>query len=159
MDADKDLREHLVHILEGSHAHPSWKSVLKNFPLDRIGEKPPGSPHSAWELFEHMRIAQWDILRFSQSAGHVSPKFPEGYWPKEPQPQNQAQWDESLRSFEKDLEEFIAMVRDPRRDLNSQFPWGDGQNLLREALVLADHNSYHLGQLVLVRKLLGVWSE
>ncbi|HWB87326.1 MAG TPA: DinB family protein [Bryobacteraceae bacterium] len=154
MSKDEALREHLVELLEGGHAHITFKDAVKGFPVDQIGERPDGGPHSAWELLEHLRIAQNDILRFSQSGDYQSPKWPEGYWPAGPAPQKPEDWTKSLRAFRKDLTEFIGMIRDSKRDLYRRFPWGDGQTLLREAMMLADHNSYHLGQLVLVRKTL-----
>jgi len=159
MADDTAFRDQLVALLRGGNAHAAFGDAVKGFPPDRAGERPQGSPHSAWELLEHMRIAQEDILRFSQSADHLSPQWPEGYWPDSPGPASPAQWNESLKAFEEDLAEFEAMVRDPRQDLHRKFPWGDGQTLLREALLIADHNSYHLGQLVLVRRLLGAWPE
>ena len=159
MADDSQLRDQLVAMLQGGHAHATFDDVVKGFPVERAGTRPQGLPHSAWELLEHMRLAQEDILRFSQSAAHVSPKFPEGYWPASPAPGGHRQWSEAVRAFRQDLAEFEAMVRDPKQDLDRKFPWGDGQTLLREALLIADHNSYHLGQLVLVRRLLGAWPE
>ena len=154
MNQDEALREHLVQLLDGGHAHLTLKDAVKDFPIDQIGERLDGGPHSAWELLEHMRIALNDILRFSQSADYQSPKWPEGYWPAGPAPERPEDWTKSLRAFRKDLNEFIAMVRDPEHDLYKPFPWGNGQTLLREAMLIADHNSYHLGQLMLVRKML-----
>lgn len=159
MPDEKALREHLVQLLEGGHAHANFDHATRDFPAEKIGVRPPGAPYSAWELIEHMRIAQNDILRFSQSAEHRSPEWPSGYWPKAPAPKRAGQWNESLGQFVADLAEFLAMVRDPKSDLYTPFPWGDGQTLLREALLIADHNSYHLGQLVLVRRLLGEWKD
>ncbi len=127
--------------------------------MERAGIRPNGSPHSAWELLEHLRISQNDILLFSQSSDYVSPGWPEGYWPAHPAPAKSEDWSESVRAFRDDRATFESLVRDPNRDLSERIPWGDGQTLLREVLVLADHNAYHLGQLVLVRKLLGVWKE
>jgi hypothetical protein len=147
------LREHLVALLRGGHAHIDFDRAVKGFPVDRAGVRPAGLAHSAWELLEHMRMAQEDILRFSQSADHVSPPWPEGYWPKSPGPERASQWSASIRRYRKDLAEFEAMILDPAQNLRRKFPWGDGQTLLREALTIADHASYHLGQLVLVRKL------
>ncbi len=157
MADDAALRKHLVDALRGGHAHVSFDDVVKGFPPGRAGVRPEGAPYSAWELLEHVRIAQDDILRFSQSADWVSPKFPEGYWPSAAAPERESQWKESVGAFRDDLAEFEAMVRDPARDLHKKFPWGDGQTLFREALLLVDHNSYHLGQLVVVRRLLGAW--
>lgn len=151
------LRKQLVELLRGGHAHAIFTDAVSGFPAARAGVRPAGAPHSAWELLEHMRIAQNDILLFSQSADHVSPAFPDGYWPRSAAPEHPKGWAESIRAFQHDLAAFEAMLEDPARDLHRPFPWGDGQTLLREALVLADHNSYHLGQLVLLRRLLGAW--
>ena len=151
------LREHLVQLLEGGHAHATYDQAMRGFPVDRAGVRPAGAPYSAWELLEHMRIAQNDILRFCQSADHRSPDWPRGYWPSSPAPEGEKQWQDSVLQFRDDLAEFLTMVRDPASDLYRKFPWGDGQTLLREALLIADHNAYHLGQLVLVRRLLGGW--
>ncbi|HUI79092.1 MAG TPA: DinB family protein [Bryobacteraceae bacterium] len=159
MAADTAVREHLIWLLEGGHAHTKFDDAVKGFPVPRAGERPKGAPYSAWELLEHMRMAQNDMLRFSLSADHVSPEWPTGYWPATPGPNSEADWTKSLRSFRKDLAEFVAVIRDPGQDLNRKFPWGDGQSLFREALQIADHNAYHLGQLVLVRRLLGEWGK
>jgi DinB superfamily len=159
MADDTEVREQLIWLLEGGHAHTSFDDAVAGYPKDRVGIRPEGAPHSAWELLEHMRIAQNDILRFSVSADYVSPDWPEGYWPRSPAPEQEGDWAKSVRVFRKDLAEFIGLIRDPSRDLYKKFPWGSGQTLMREALLIADHNSYHLGQLVLVRRLLGVWTS
>ena len=126
---------------------------MRGFPVDLAGKRPKGLPHSAWELLEHMRMAQEDILRFSQSADHVSPPWPEGYWPTSPGPAKPSQWSASVRKFRKDRDELVAMIGDTKQNLYRPFPWGTGQTLLRQAMLTADHNAYHLAQLVLVRKL------
>jgi hypothetical protein len=159
MANDSAVREHLIWLLEGGHAHARFDDVVAHFPQDDIGIRPEGAPHSAWELLEHLRIAQNDILHFSLSADYVSPDWPEGYWPGSPAPQHAGDWSKSVSAFRKDLAEFIGLIRDPAQDLYRKFPWGTGQTLMREALLIADHNSYHLGQLVLVRRLLGDWSR
>ena len=159
MADDTALREQLIQLLEGGNAHATFDSAVKGFPVDRAGVRPKGLPHSAWELLEHVRIAQHDILRFSISADHVSPAWPEGYWPTAPGPEKESDWARSVKSIKKDLSEFQNLVRDPKQDLYRKFPWGDGQTLLREALLIADHNAYHIGQLVLVRRLLGEWTK
>jgi hypothetical protein len=151
--ADAVLREHLVSLLRGGNAHITFDKVVRGFPLDRIGVRPRGLPHSAWELLEHIRLAQEDILRFSQSADYVSPPWPAGYWPESPAPQRANQWAASIRRYRKDLAEFETMILEPAQKLVKKFPWGSGQTLLREALLIADHTSYHLGQLLLVRQL------
>ena len=153
------VRDHLIELLEGGHAHATFDQVTRGFPVSRAGERPVGAPYSAWALLEHMRIAQNDILRFCQSGSHRSPDWPSGYWPSSPTPERDDDWRTSLEGFRTDLSEFLGMVRDPASDLYCKFPWGDGQTLLREALLIADHNAYHLGQLLLVRRLLGAWNE
>jgi hypothetical protein len=118
-----------------------------------------GLPHTGWQLLEHVRIAQWDILEFSRDAKHVSPGFPEGYWPKTPVPADGSAWDKSIEAFQRDLQEMIKLVKNPKVDLFAKIPHGEGQTVLREALLVADHNSYHLGQLVDLRRALGTWPE
>lgn len=154
---DKALREQLAKILDWGEAHVDWKGALKDFPPEHYGTRPAGSPHSAWELLEHMRLAQFDILDFSRNPKHVSPPWPEGYWPKEPAPPSAAARAKCVKELEADQKAFEKLVKDPNTDLFAKIPHGSGQTILREILLLADHNSYHLGQLVLVRKLLGDW--
>jgi hypothetical protein len=159
MADDSALREHLIWLLEGGHAHTGFEDAVKDFPADRQGIRPSGCPYSAWELLEHMRLAQYDMLRFSQSADHVSPEWPKGYWPREPGPARKGDWEKSVAGFRKDLAEFVDLIRNPASNLYEKFPWGSGQTLMREALQIADHNGYHLGQLILVRRLLGIWES
>jgi hypothetical protein len=154
MDA---IRKQLIELLKGGSAHAAFDAAVSGFPVERAGEKPAGAPHTAWQLIEHMRIAQWDILEFSRNSKHVSPKWPEGYWPETEAPHGKTAWDKSVRGFRADLLAMIDLVSDPASDLTARLPHGDGQNLLREALLLADHNAYHLGQLVLVRRMLDEW--
>ncbi len=159
MANDENLRDHLIRLLDGGQAHTALDSAVRGFPLNKVGVRPKGLPYSAWELVEHIRIAQHDILHFSLSADYVSPAWPEGYWPESPAPERDSQWSRSVRAIRKDLAEFQTLIRDPKQDLYRKFPWGDGQTLLREAMLIADHNSYHIGQLVLVRRLLGIWPK
>jgi hypothetical protein len=156
-DNDAALREHLAALLKGGGAHARFSRVIADFPADKRGSVAGGLQHTAWQLLEHLRIAQWDILEFSRNAKHVSPKFPEGYWPKTAGPADEAAWDQSVASFEKDLRGMIALVKNPKADLYAKIAHGDAQTILREALVLADHNSYHLAQIVDLRRALGVW--
>jgi hypothetical protein len=158
MDHDRSLRDHLLYLLGGGGAHADFEATVAGLPAELRGRKPPGAPHSPWQLLEHLRLAQWDILEFSRDAGHVSPPWPEGYWPASEAPPDDGAWDESVAAFRADLEALKALVADPASDLHARLPHGDGQTLLREALLVADHNAYHLGQLVLVRRLLGAWS-
>ena len=156
---DQALREQLVALLKGGGAHVHFEDALMGFPKSKQGVFVKGLPHTGWQLLEHVRIAQWDILEFSRNAKHVSPDFPGGYWPKTPLPSNDAVWEKSAKSFLRDLEEMIALVRNPKANLFAKIPHGSGQTILREALLLADHNAYHLGQLVDLRRALGAWPE
>jgi hypothetical protein len=155
--AENALREHVLYLLKGGGAHLNFEAAVKNLPVDLRGKRPARSPHSPWEILEHVRLAQWDILEFSRNAAHVSPKWPEGYWPQTPAPPNPRAWNASVRAFQADLESMCQLVADESTDLFAKIPHGDGQTILREALLVADHNSYHLGELVLVRRLLGAW--
>ena len=154
---DAALRKHVVELLTLGHAHATFEQAVTGLPVELQGKVPKGAEHSPWQLLEHLRIAQWDILEFSRDAKHQSPKFPEGYWPEEKAPADEKAWDKSVRAFERDLKAMCALVEDPKTDLFAKIPHGDGQTILREALLTADHNAYHVGQLVLVRRLLGAW--
>lgn len=154
---DTALREHLIDLLNGGGAHAKFGDVLSDMPEKLRGIKPDGLPHSAWMLLEHLRIAQWDILEFSRKPKHKSPNWPEGYWPQTEAPPNTAAWNKSIQQFRTDLKSMQELVANPKTDLYGRIPWGDGQTILREALLVADHNAYHLGQLVDVRRLLGTW--
>lgn len=154
---DKQLREHLVYLLDGGGAHAKFDDVVKNVPEKLRGVRPNGLPHSAWMLLDHLRLAQRDILEFSRNSKHKSPAWPEGYWPRNEAPPSTAAWDKSIEEFRKDLKTMQDLVSTPTTDLYARIPWGDGQTILREALLVADHNAYHLGQLVDLRRLLGAW--
>jgi len=158
-EADASLRKRLVELLQGGEAHVGISDALADFPAEKRGVYPNGLEHTAWQLLEHIRLAQWDILEFSRDPKHVSPDFPDGYWPKTPGPHDDAAWTKSVQSVASDLRAMISLVTNPRSDLHAVFPWGDGQTLLREALVLADHNAYHLGQIVDLRRALGIWKK
>ena len=158
-DRNHSLRQHLVDLLAGGNAHAKYEDVVKDFPVELRGKKPDGLPHSPWMLLEHLRIAQRDILEFSRNAKHVSPAWPAGYWPKTEAPPNESAWDNSIREFRRDLKAIQHLVSDPNSDLFARIPWGDGQTILREALLAADHNAYHLAQLVDTRRLLGAWKH
>jgi hypothetical protein len=153
----KQLREHLLYLLDGGGAHARFNDAVKDFSEDLRGIKPQGMPHSAWMLLEHLRIAQRDILEFSRNPKYKAPKWPEGYWPKAASPSSAAAWIKSIQQFRKDLKAMQDLVANPKTDVYARIPWGDGQTILREALLLADHNAYHIGQLIDVRRLLGDW--
>ncbi len=157
MSSDKALREHLLYLLKDGGAHLNFEDAVRDVPVELRGKRPKGIPHSLWELLEHMRIAQWDIVRFSVDASHVSPAFPGGYWPATQAPPSEKAWEESIEAFQNDLEELCRLVEAESTDLMARIPHGDGQTILREALLVADHNAYHMGQMVLTRRLLGAW--
>ncbi|HZT83749.1 MAG TPA: DinB family protein [Gemmataceae bacterium] len=156
-DTTAALREHLLHLLRGGGAHLDFDAAVADLPPHLRGAKPAGQPHTLWRLLEHLRIAQWDILEFSRNSRHVSPPFPDGYWPSGDAPPDDGAWDRSVAAFRADLRAMQDLVADPATDLFAPIPHGQGQTVLREALLVADHNAYHLGQLVLVRRLLGAW--
>lgn len=157
MATDKALREHLVNLLSAGEAHVNFEKAIQDLPADLRGKVPKGAEHSPWQLLEHLRIAQWDILEFSRSPKHKSPDFPAGYWPKTAAPPNDKAWEQSVQAFRKDLSAMCNLVKDEKVDLFAKIPHGDGQTILREALLTADHNAYHIGQLVLARRILSAW--
>jgi hypothetical protein len=154
MNQDQSLREHLLYLLRGGGAHVDFESVVADFPSGKVHQRVENLPYTAWQVLEHMRIAQWDILEFSRSAAHVSPKWPEGYWPSgESKPDAEA-WGESVERFRADLKAMEDLIANPETDLFAPIPHGDGQTTLREALLVADHNAYHLGVLVTMKRIL-----
>ena len=157
MQPGKLLRQQLAKTLDWNEAHADLSASVKNFPPELRGKVPPGLPHSAWQLLEHIRLALWDILEFTRNPKHKSPKWPEGYWPKAAAPPTARAWDDSVKTVLNLQHEFRKLVKDPANDLLAPLPHGNGQTLLREILLAADHGAYHLGQLVLVRKALGAW--
>ncbi|HEY7315515.1 MAG TPA: DinB family protein [Gemmataceae bacterium] len=157
MNTEQSLRDHLLYLLRGGGAHLDFEAAIADLPIALRGAKPPGLPHTPWRLVEHMRLAQWDILEFSRNPNHVSPKFPDGYWPEGDAPADDGAWDRGIAAFRSDLKAMQDLVADPATDLFAPIPHGQGQTILREALLVADHNAYHLGQLVTMRRLLGAW--
>ncbi len=149
------LRDHLIDLLDSGDAHLRFDEIVADWPYDRRGVKPAQAPHTAWQLLEHLRICQWDILEFSRNPGHQSPSFPDGYWPAGQEPPDEKAWDRSVAAFRADRRAMVELVADESVDLLAPIHHGTGQTVLREALLLADHNAYHLGQLVQLRKLMG----
>ena len=154
---DAALRKHLIELLRSRGAHADFDEAIEGLPEALRGARVKELPFTAWRLLEHLRLAQWDILEFSRDPKHKSPKWPEGYWPEADAPPNPAAWDASAAAFRRDLAEMEKLVRNPSKDLFAPIPHGQGQTLLREALLVADHNSYHVGQLILLRRMLGAW--
>lgn len=154
MSTDKALREHLLYLLGGGGAHVDFETAVRDFPLETINQRAEHVPYTPWQVLEHMRIAQWDILEFSRDGGHVSPPWPEGYWPEEGLGADKDRWDRSIEGFRADLEAMKQLVKDPATDLFTPIEWGTGQTILREALLVADHNAYHLGVLITLKRVL-----
>jgi hypothetical protein len=153
-EKDGALREHLLYLLRGGGAHLSFEDAVADFPRELFNRKADGVPYTPWQLLEHMRIAQWDILEFSRTPAHVSPKWPEGYWPDAGREADDEDWRRSVASFRADRKALEALVEDSSTDLYARIPHGEGQTLLREALLVADHNAYHVGALVTLKRAL-----
>lgn len=158
MDPIQSIRKELDRQLAGKGAHADFDAAVADLPANLRGVKPEGlSAHTAWELLEHLRIAQWDMLEFSRDPQHVSPAWPAGYWPANAAPASADDWERSVKAFQRDLAAMRKLVSDPKSDLFTPFAHGDGQTLLREAMQMADHNAYHVGELIYLRRLLGAW--
>jgi hypothetical protein len=151
---NRALREHVLYVLRGEGAHVTFEDFVADFPTELCGQRVEGLPYTAWQVLEHMRIAQWDILEFSRNPNHVSPKWPEGYWPPQDQTGTPELWQETISKFRHDLKEMENLVADPSTDLFAKIPHGTGQTIMREALLIVDHNSYHLGALVVISRIL-----
>jgi hypothetical protein len=156
-DHEHALRRQLVELLAGGEAHAKFEDVVKNLPAKLRAARPVNFPHSPWMILEHLRLAQWDILEFSRNPKHVSPPWPRGYWPKTVAPATAAAWNKSIQQFRRDRKAMQNLVANRNTDLFAKIPWGDGQTILREALLVADHNAYHGAQMVDVRRMLGAW--
>ncbi|QJW90604.1 DinB family protein [Spirosoma taeanense] len=156
-DATSAVQQQLSQLLTGRNAHQSFEDAINGLPASLRGIKPDKLPYSIWQLVDHIRIAQWDILAFSRDANHQSPSWPDGYWSKDVAPPDDAAWEEAVEQIRQDRDAFIALLQDSGQDLYAPFPHGDGQNLLREALLIADHTAYHVGEIIIIRRLLGAW--
>ena len=155
MAKDQAVREHVLALLKGGNAHITFEAAIKGFPVALRGKRPKGAAHSPWEILEHIRIAQSDILEFSRDSKHISPSWPAGYWPKTPAPPTAMAWSKTVKAIQSDLAAMCDLVGNESTDLFARIPHGDGQTVLREALLIADHNAYHLGEFMLLRRLLG----
>jgi hypothetical protein len=150
---DDSVRKHVLYLLRGGGAHLSFDDLVASFPADLCNRQIEGLPYTPWQVLEHMRLAQWDILEFSRDANHVSPEFPKGYWPRPEELGTPALWQQTVEAFREDLRQMEALVEDPATDLHAKIPHGDGQTILREALLTADHNGYHLGVLSVMARI------
>ena len=158
-DRDKELRERLAALLRAEGAHVSLEQAVEGWPVELRGVPPMGLPYSAWDLVEHLRLTQRDILDYSRDPDYAYPSWPDDYWPDGVEPPDDAAWDRSVAAFHEDREAMVALVSDPAADLYEPIPWGaSDHNLLRQAMLAADHTAYHTGQLIVVRRLLGAWS-
>jgi len=157
IDLESELKKQLKALLDGGQAHAKLDDAVSDIPFEKQGIVPDGLPYSAWQLLEHIRLAQKDILEFSDNAdgSYRQMKWPDDYWPRDAAPPDEKAWDKSVAELKRDRAAFEKLLKD--RDLIEAFPWGDGQNLLREALLIADHESYHTGELIVTRRLLGEW--
>lgn len=151
--------ENLINLLDKGNAHVSLDEALENIPFELLGKKPQGLPYSLWQIAGHIRIAQADILNFSKDSHHQSPKWPDEYWSKEVKPSSEEEWEKCVNQIKKDRKSFISVLKKSPGDLFTPFDYGDGQTLLREALVLADHNSYHTGEIIILRRILNIWPK
>lgn len=151
------LINELKKLLNGGGAHVGLKDALADLSVEQVSQKPDHLPYSIWQLAEHIRIAQWDMLAFSKDGNHQSPKWPDDYWPKEVAPENMEAWNKTIASIEKDLLEFFELIE--TEDLYLEIPHGQGQTLLREALQIADHNAYHIAEIIVIRRLIGAWKS
>jgi hypothetical protein len=157
--ADQELRQELVHLLRGRGAHVGFREAVRGLPPEHHGVRPAGLPHTAWQLLEHLRIAQWDILEFCRNPEHVSPPFPDGYWPPGEAPPDGRAWEKSVRAFRRDLRALVELIEDPGVGPSARVAAGTGATVLHEALLVVDHNAYHVGQRVALRRALGAWPE
>ena len=159
MDSDQILREQLIQLLRSRNAHMPLESAVADFPMEAINKRPPNVPYTPWHLLEHIRITQWDILEFIRNPKHVSPAWPKGYWPEQDADAEPSDWNKTLHSYGADLDALEEMVRDPKTDLFTPIPHGDGQNILREILTVADHSAYHTGEFAILRQVMGTWPK
>ncbi|WPU95467.1 DinB family protein [Mucilaginibacter sabulilitoris] len=151
------LIDELVHLLNGGNAHADLTRALDGLPSNLRGVKPDKLPYSIWQLVEHIRIAQWDMLEFCKDGSHESPNWPDDYWPKETSPTSDEAWNKSVRQINKDTDELMGLAK--TGNLFEKIPHGDGQTILREILQAADHNAYHLAEIIMVRRLLDAWNN
>jgi hypothetical protein len=159
MSADAVVREQLLQLLRGGNAHLGFDQAIDAFPLEFINSRPPNVPYSPWQLLEHVRIVQWDILEFVRNPDHVSPAWPEGYWPLKDEEADPARWQQTIGAFRSDMVDLEAMIEDPATDLYADLPHAEGYTVLREILLVADHNAYHIGEFAILRQVMGTWAS
>ena len=153
---DKAFREELLGLLQGGHAHMSFDTAVSGFPMEEINRQVPNGTYRVWHLLEHMRIAQWDILEFMRDPHHVSPPFPDGYWPRPNESATAAKWNKTVKGIQSDLKAVVEIVKNPKTDFFGPIPHAPHYTVFREVLLLADHNAYHLGEFVSIRRVLNL---
>jgi hypothetical protein len=158
MGSEQIIREQLLALLKGGHAHMTFDAAVADFPLDAINRKPPNVPYSPWHLLEHIRLAQWDILEFIRNPAHISPDWPAGYWPLPDAQADAAQWQQTIAAFRADLKSLEELVADPGTDLFAPLPQGLPYTIFREIMVVASHNSYHIGEFAILRQVMNTWA-
>ncbi len=159
MNKDGSLRENLLALLTGEHARMSFEDVVHGFPLDKIKEYFPNADYTPWDLLEHIRIAQEDILDFIKNPNYKARKWPEDYWPKKGRKATAAEWGKTITYFKRDFKELENMVKNPKTDLYQEIPWGEGETFLREIVTVSNHNAFHLGEFAIMRQAMGTWGK
>lgn len=159
MDSDDTVRQQLLFLLHGGNAHMTFDEAVADFPLERINQRPANVPYTPWHILEHMRIAQWDILEFIRNPEHVSPNWPEGYWPRPDEEADAGRWQQTLNDFHGDMKALQDLVADPNTDLYAPLPHAPGYTIFREILLVADHNAYHIGEFAILRQVMGTWPD
>ena len=159
MNTDSVMREQLLALLRGGNAHLGFENAVADFPIGHINTKPPNVDFTPWHILEHLRIAQWDILEFIRNPDHESPKWPEGYWQDPTEQADEVRWQQTLDEFRADMKALQDLVANPNTDLYAPLPHAPGYTILREILVVADHNAYHIGEFAILRQVMNTWPE
>ena len=156
-ERERALRDQLLALLRGGMAHMTFDEAIADFPPERMNERPPHIPYTPWHILEHLRITQWDILDFMRNPGYQELRWPDDYWPAPDATTDAAGWARTIAAFEADFAAICAIADDQQTDLYARIPWGDGQTILRELLLVADHNSHHLGEFAILRQVMQTW--
>lgn len=159
MDKEEIVRKRLIELLEGGNAHMTYGDAIQNFPMSKINDKFQNGTYSAWALLEHIGITQWDILDFIRNKNYKYMEWPKDYWPKEDKKASKSDWDKTIQGFRKDQKALIEIVKNLKTNLYSKIPWGEGQNILREILLVSDHNAYHIGEFSIMRQVMKTWGK
>ncbi len=156
-DADHAIREQLVGLLKGGNAHMTFDEMIADFPAGSMNTVFPNGSYTPWHLLEHLRLVQWDILDFMRNPAYREGEWPKDVWPAQDARASEADWQQTIASFQRDMQAIRELSMDPQTDLHARIPWGDGQTILREILLVADHNAYHIGEFAIMRQVMGTW--